>query len=188
MKTKYYYVLGILLVVILVSGCADQSKDITETREDRLPLATTIDIEATVISLEIDPDEDNCAGRCSGVSYPIDKITIRIDNIDSNGRIPDTVNVGDEIKYRMAYSAQPAKLLRDPILDQPTTTSIEGGDDIGVAYSNHLSKIIQIDEGYFIYYLPISKENEKTLPGLSVGDKIKINDIGPGIIALYEVI
>ena len=186
MKTKYY-ILGILIVVILVSGCADQSKDIAQV-EDRLTRATTMDIEATVISLEIDQDEDNCAGRCAGVSYPIDKITIRIDDIVADGSLPSEVNVGEEITQRMAYSAQPAKLLRDPILDQPTTTSIEGGDDIGVSYTNHLSKIIPIEDGYFIYYLPITKENEKTLPGISVGDKIKINNFGPGVITLYEII
>lgn len=148
----------------------------------------TVDLEATIITLSIDADEDNCAGRCPGSKYPQDNAVIKVNKIDDSNDPQGTVSlaVEDEISVKFRYSARPAKLVRDPILDEQPTS-----DDPRTpsGYTNPLTKPIPIEEGYFIYYLPIQKNAEKTLPGLEVGNQIKLtgyyslNDIGE-----YELI
>ena len=149
---------------------APQEESGIESAMAKIP---TVDLEATIITLSIDSDEDKFAGRCPGSKYPQDSAVIKVNKIDNSNDPQGTVSlaVEDEISVKFRYSARPAKLLRDPVLnEQPTSDDPETPS----GYTNSLTRPIPIEEGYFIYYLPIRKESEKTLSGLKEGDQIKV--------------
>ena len=164
---------------------APQEESGIESAMAKIP---TVDLEATIITLSIDPDEDNCAERCSGSEYPQDSAIIKVNKIDDSNDPQGTVKlaVGDEIRVKFRYSARPAKLLRDPALaEQPTSDEPE----TPVTYTTYLARPIPIEKGYFIYYLPIPKEAEKTLSGLEEGNQIKVTNFHSIFgIGEYEII
>lgn len=164
---KHLLVISIIGIIFII-GCAS-IKTGYEPAISPVPTAR-VNLEATILSLHLDYNDD-CAEKCPGTQYPKDYAIVRLDSIEV---IEDPENiikwkVGDEITANFAYSARPAKLLRDPQLD----VTLEQNPNAVASYEIPLSKPIPIENGYFIYYSQISKEKETTLSGLKVGNKFR---------------
>ena len=165
-------------MLIFITGCEIQ-KDFPDSvnGDSAVARATSADITFKVLDVYVDLDEDQCAGKCPGSEYPRDKANLLVEDIEMTFGKQETLNlfVGDEILVDLQYSSRPAKLLRDSFLDEVKGVS---GDDIAVYYDAYPSRPIPIENDYFIYYLPIKKENEIVLPGLTVGDRILVENYG----------
>ncbi len=130
--------------------------------------------EATVIELNIDLDDENCANSCTGYKYPRDNGIIRIDFVHGNVK----AGQGDLVNVNFLYSARPSKLKPDFSL-----YDMIGNDN----YVGFLAKPIPSRDGYFIYNLP--RAREKILPGLREGNKIRIMNFNPdSYVGEYEIL
>ena len=127
-------------------------------------------VQATVLKVILD-DDPSCAGKCVGYKYPKDKSVVRIDNIKKNFFALGKINLkaGDEFEHNLLFSARPARLVADGSLKNISAHK----------YLGFLAAPIPVENGYFIYKLPIKKKSERVLPGLKEGDRIIIKDYNP---------
>ena len=100
-----------------------------------------------------------------------------VENIEMTWGELDALNLnfGDEKLFDFKYSVRSAKLFRDETLDEIKEIS---GENIAVYYDTHFSKPVPVENGNFIYYLPVEKSEETSLPGLKVGDRNFVENYG----------
>ena len=199
MKNNILLYLGILVAVIVISGCA---KDI---KTSELYISPSANIEATVIELVL--DEEINKPYCN--YCPHDEAKIKIDKIEINNDPYSRIHlsVGDEIEVKFKYSARPAIVKKDiesyclegDVLKEGSCYP-KGADpnDPTTMVSRPIYDINQpntFSDGYIMYHIPTygNPVSESILPGLSIGQKIKADRIYPEsvtpiMIELYEVI
>lgn len=193
-KTPVILITAIIIILILsplIFFNNSNENSSNENEEDKLALVQTpaLDIEAEILSLSIDEDENNCLNTCPGSEFPKDKGVIKITKILSDNDPQNTLNIeiSDEIEVGFKYSARPAKLIRNQAL--PSNTETEENPETPVSSQTYLANPIPFEDGYFIYKLSIPRDKEKTLPGLQEGNKIKVTNFNPILgIGEYEIV
>lgn len=168
----------------------------------RLPV---YEIEATILSLNIDNDPD-CDNVCRAGEYPLDTAVVQINKIISFSN-PDAqpdpgLTVGDEVKVAFAYSAQPAYIIIEPMMTPTPNPNAASGPETAVTHIPLFARVVPREKGYFIYHrltAPDSPSGEQFLVGLSNGDEIRGEAVVDGLythlgqgadleMSLYQVI
>lgn len=168
MKQKYYWIVGIIVLVI-IAGFVIMSI-IREQGEPlpRLVLLPNVNFEGSIISLSLVGGEE----EGGDITRPRDTAVVRIDKINSISSDFDWVSAGieegNEITVQFQYSARPAKIKQ--IFDPEAPTS--SGNETPVSATLSFTK----ENGYFVYSTKsgtITEETEKILPGLEEDSKFK---------------
>lgn len=180
-KTPIILLAAIIIILILSPLIFFNNQKEKEEDKPALVQTPTLDIEAEILSLSIDKDENNCLNICPGSEFPKDKGVIKITKILSDNDPQDTLNikVNDEIEVEFKYSARPTKLIRNPSLPKQSSTETAENPETPVSSQTYLANPIPFEDGYFIYRLSISQDKEKTLPGMQEGDIIKVASFNP---------
>ncbi len=190
------------ILLILLIGIYFINGGIQVNTKDLLPLAPSVDIEATVISLYLDESYDNYTE-----TVPKDRAIIIIDSVDlaNDPNYVINIHVNDKINAFFKYSARPAKLIREIAeiyRGKPSNNNnTENEVDSHIIYDEQPKKL---EDGYIIYRLsekyPVSEIN---LSGVEEGHKIKfkifskdvyppetkiINEYKSVIVGIYEII
>ena len=187
MQQKYYWIIGIIILVSITIGTVLTSipfqKDAGKP-EPQMVLAPYVDVEATVTSLFLDDLYSDCEAP---EVCPRDRATLKIDKIDRTGDPNNAMNlnIGDEVEFRLKYSARPAKLRSDISPTCPAGWVFKSGSCVAegcegpecpVSSPQYDEKPAELEDGYIVYHLPqrTDEVTEKILSGLEKGSKIKI--------------
>lgn len=186
MKQKFYWIIGIVVVLAIIGIIFTSLPSLKGTRRPELlmVLAPYVDVEATVSSLFLDDLHSHCA---EPEVCPSDRVTLRIDKIDRTGDPNNVINlnVGDQYEFRLTYSARPAKLRGDlspscrageVFKSGSCVTAGCEGPECPVSSPQYGEKPAELEGNYIIVHLPQRTDEitEKILPGLEENSKMKI--------------
>ncbi len=167
MQQKYYWIVGIIALVIIASVVwTNLMRTQSESAGALLPY---VDFEATVISVSLDESGNYLEGN-EIVSAPEDSAVVRIDKIVETGGSYDFdwasmgIEEGKEVKLNFEYTARPTKIIT------VVGETIQDGDTVS---HQIVPTKITFEDGYFVFRVNGNSETETILPGLQEGSKFK---------------
>ena len=168
MQQKYYWFIGIVVLVIIVSVVLINLKS-NQSESAALALVPYVDFEATIISLS--PDESgNYYEGAEIVDAPADSAIVRIDRIIEMGGSYNFdwslmgIEEGKETSLNFGYTIRPAKIIT--VVGETT----QSGDTVS---HQIVPTRITFENGYFVFRENGNSETETILPGLQEGSKFK---------------
>ncbi len=184
MQKKVLFISGaiiILVVIATISLLFYRESSRVEGIPDIYRIASA-EAETTVLSVTLDDNYPGCAILPENCA---DFVKLRIEEIDRTNDPDNKVefDIGDEIQLQFEYTARPAKLRYDL---EPFCTNgwvLEGnscknpscsGDNCPVSSPLYQESYSEFDGSYIIFHFPKGNIAERTLPGVNLGDRIRI--------------
>lgn len=167
MKAKYYWIIGIVVLVIIIGII--WIKFISNQIESSIALSPYVEFEGTIISLSLDEPRHYYEGN-EIVNAPNDSAVVRIDKIIETGGSYNYnwsligIEEGKEVSLNFKYTVRPTKIIT--VVGETTQSGRTVSHTI-------VPTKITFEDNYFVFRINGNSETETILPGLQNGSKFK---------------